>query len=155
VPAVAGASIFIAQADGIADPRLRGLFDYWTTRRAPPALPARADFDVLDLKPWLGNLMLVDVIEGGREFRYRLYGSTLAHYYGKDMTGRTTDEVRAEAREWVREEYRAVVAERRPMIVRRDREVRHRIASVSKLVLPLAGDGITVDMLLVGAYPSD
>jgi hypothetical protein len=108
---------------------------------------------VLDLGPWLGNLMLLDVVGDGREFRYRVYGSILAQYYGHDLTGKTTEDVRPEGRELVRQEYRAVLADRLPLLVLRDREVKHRMMPVAKLVLPLSSGGAALDMLLVGAYP--
>ena len=141
------------RADDIPDPRLRGLFEYWESRRYGRDMPLRPDIDVLDLGPWLGNLMLIDVLDDGREFRYRVYGSILAQYYGRDLTGKTTEEVRPEARDLVRQEYRAVLADRLPSLVQRDRQVKHRTMRVAKLVLPLSSDGAALDMLLVGSYP--
>ena len=41
------------------------------------------------MRRWLGNVLLVDVIEGGAEFVYRLYGSNVAERFGRDMTGCT------------------------------------------------------------------
>jgi hypothetical protein len=137
----------------IPDPRLRGLFEYWESRRGGRDMPLRRDVDVLDLGPWLGNLMLIDVEDDGCEFRYRVYGSILARYYGRDLTGKTTEEVRPEARELVRQEYRAVVGDRVPLLVLRDRQIQHRTMRVAKLVLPLSSDGAALDMLLVGGYP--
>jgi hypothetical protein len=116
-------------------------------------MPLRRDLDVLELRPWLGNLMLIDVLEDGRDFRYRLYGSILAQYYGRDLTGKTTEHVRPEARDLVRQEYRTVLASREPAVVLRDRQVNLRTMRVAKLVLPLSTDGAALDMLLVGAYP--
>jgi hypothetical protein len=116
-------------------------------------MPLRRDIDVLELAPWLGNLMLIEVLEGGAEFRYRVYGSTLAQYYGRDLTGKTTEGVPEEARKAVRREYRAVLADGRPVVILRDREVRHRTMRVAKLVLPLSSDGAALDLLLVGSFP--
>jgi hypothetical protein len=140
-------------ATDIADARLRSLFELWDERRDGMPMPNRASIDVLELKAWLGNLLLIDVVEGGRDFRYRVYGSTLAQYYGRDLTGKTLAEARAETRELVRQEYRTVTTEGRPLLVLRNRQVRHRQARVAKLILPLTCDGLSVGMLLVGAYP--
>jgi hypothetical protein len=153
VLAATAVTIPVAGAADIPDPRLRGLFEHWDARRGERAMPARRDIDVIELAPWLGHLMLIDVLDAGREFRYRVYGSTLAEYYGHDFTGRTTEAVRPEARELVRREYRDVIAGRRPLLVLRDRKIRYRTMRVAKLALPLSTDGIALDMLLVGSYP--
>lgn len=60
----------------IHHPLLQRLLQLWDVKRGQRPMPVRADFDVLELKDWLGNLVLVDVLEGATEFRYRLYGST-------------------------------------------------------------------------------
>jgi hypothetical protein len=137
----------------ISHPLLRQLLAFWSAKRGERLAPARADFDVAELKDWLGNLMLIEVIEGGAEFRYRVYGSVLAAYYGHDFTGKTTAVVRPEARELVRAEYGEVCRTRRPLVITRERDVRHAHRTVVKLILPLSGDGTVVDMLLVGSYP--
>jgi hypothetical protein len=144
----------LAEGD-IPDARLRALYEYWVGKCAGRPMPRRADIDVIELGPWLGNLMLIEVIDGGAEFRYRVYGSTLAQYYGHDFTGKTTEAVREVAREAVRNEYRMLLAERRALVVLRDREVRHRTMRVAKLALPLSTTGERIDMLLVGCYPLD
>jgi hypothetical protein len=134
-------------------PLLRSLRDLWETKRGARPMPARADFDVLELKDWLGNLMLIEVLEEGRGFRYRLYGSTLASYYGYDLTGKTTDAVAAELRETVHAEYHLAYSERRPIVVEHERAVHHAKKMVTKMILPLSADGIAVNMLLVAVYP--
>jgi hypothetical protein len=139
--------------DQIKTARLVELLAWWNARRGTRSMPSRTDFEVGDLKPWLGNIHLLDVEEGGAEFRYRVYGSHLAQYFGKDFTGMTTAVVREASREIVRSEYGAVVRERRPMLVQRDRSIAGRDTPVERLILPLSSDGVGVDKLLVGAYP--
>jgi hypothetical protein len=58
-----------------------------------------------------------------------------------------------ETRDLVRREYAQVCAARRPMMVERRRSVKHSTRLVTKLILPLATDGATVDMILVASYP--
>jgi hypothetical protein len=133
--------------------QLVALLAFWEARRGSRSMPSRTDFDVIDLKPWLGNLHLLDVEGGGREFRYRVYGSVLAEYFGHDFTGKTTAAVRPEAREIVRGEYRAVCREQRPIFVHRQRDVSGGEVRVERLVLPLSSDGASVDKLMVCSYP--
>ena len=144
-----------AFAAGIGHAKLEGLYRHWLEKRGARLMPARADFDALDLKDWLGNLMLIEVLSGATEFRYRLYGSVLASYYGEDYTGKTTRVVEPDVASRVTREYAEVSRERRPLLVRRKRAVRHSMLTIAKLILPLSADGSTVDMLLVGSYPED
>jgi hypothetical protein len=138
---------------GISHPLLQRLLDLWHAKRGDRPMPARADFDVFELKDWLGNLMLVEVLDGAREFRYRLYGSVLASYYGRDLTGKLTGALPPQTRATVRREYAGVWASRRPSVVERQRSVRHSARMVAKLILPLSADGVVVDMILVASYP--
>jgi hypothetical protein len=137
----------------ISHPLLRRLLAMWEAKCGDRMMPGRADFDVFELKDWLGNLMLIEVLDGAVEFRYRLYGSVLASYYGRDLTGKLTAAILPETRDIVRREYAQVCAARRPMMVERTRSVKHSMRLVAKLILPLAADGVTVDMILVASYP--
>ncbi len=137
----------------IKHPLLRRLLDLWNVKRDGRVMPARADFDVFELKDWLGNLMLIEVLDGASEFRYRLYGSVLAAYYSRDLTGKLSDTLPPETRDIVRREYGEVCAARRPMLVERRRSVKQSTRMVAKLILPLASDGLAVDMILAASYP--
>src|SRR4051812_6971796 len=44
----------------IRHPLLRRLLAMWKTKCGDRMMPTRADFDVLELKDWLGNLMLIE-----------------------------------------------------------------------------------------------
>jgi hypothetical protein len=134
-------------------PLLRRLLALWNAKRGGRAMPVRADFDVLELKDWLGNLMIIEVLPGAVEFRYRLYGSVLASYYDRDLTGKLTEVLPPESRDTVRREYAAVCAARQPMTVERKRSVKHSERMVAKLILPLAGPDGAVHMMMVASYP--
>src|SRR4030095_4031454 len=59
-----------------ARPETLDLIAYWDGRRISPALPARREFDVVDLRPWLGRATLYEVRADG-DFFCRLRGSTM------------------------------------------------------------------------------
>src|SRR5262249_55185257 len=61
------------QAGQAMPPALDALYRLWDARRAGSAMPSRRDFAFEDLIPWLGHLMLVDAIDGGRDFVYRVF----------------------------------------------------------------------------------
>src|SRR3546814_3977231 len=67
-------------------PALQQLYAYWDDKRAGRPYPTREDIDPLELKFILGCLLLLDVErKPGLRFRYRLFGSEIAHQQGLDM----------------------------------------------------------------------
>lgn len=51
--------------------------------------------DPVLLRPALGFINLLEPVEGGRNFRFRLYGSRIAEVTDDDLTGRLLTELRA------------------------------------------------------------
>jgi hypothetical protein len=129
------------------------LLAFWNDRRDGRDMPACAAIDAVALWDWLGNLMLIEGAPGG-EFKYRVYGTGLAEYYGRDLTGKTTAWLRPGVRELVCQEYDAVCKTARPLLVTHRRRVRDQPILVEKLILPFAGEAQSVARLLAGAYPS-
>jgi hypothetical protein len=123
------------------DIRLRQLRDLWDASRRNRPVVRSADFAVLDHPEWLGHLSLIEVLGRGLDFRYRVYGSALAAYYGRDLTGQTTRALSPAVGNLVRREYAQAYAERRPLLVRRRRRVRGVSIMIAKLILPLSTDG--------------
>ncbi len=72
--------------------RQLGLFDLWQARKGARRFPARRDFDVLELKAWLGDLHLLEVERGGADFRYRVFSTNFAIRLGYDLTGKLISE---------------------------------------------------------------
>ncbi|HEX6960187.1 MAG TPA: PAS domain-containing protein [Ferrovibrio sp.] len=80
----------------------KGLLAYWNEHCPAGGLPDRSVFDPLSLRPYLGNLLIVDVEatagaaasgQSERRFRYRLIGTDVAAMSGRDMTGRYFEDV--------------------------------------------------------------
>jgi hypothetical protein len=134
------------------DERLLGLFRLWQSKRNGRTLPARGDFDHRDLLPWFGNLILVDVIDGGADYRYRLFGITLAQEAGFDMTGKLLSKypIRSNLPHFL-EVFGNVIRTRAPALSEHDPGVSH-IRRRRRLTLPLGKDGETVDMIMTGNY---
>lgn len=51
-------------------------------------LPRRQRLDPLDIPALLPNIMLLDVLDQGRDFRYRLAGTAIEHNFGASIKGR-------------------------------------------------------------------
>ncbi|HUB94724.1 MAG TPA: PAS domain-containing protein [Stellaceae bacterium] len=137
----------------IRTPVLRRLHRDWESRRAGRDFPARRDFDVLDLHYAIGRLALVDVEQSpSLRFRFRLHGTAISQRVGYDMTGKDLEDVPfPDVRAAIREHFTDVVGERKPAVRMRERQATgDGFISAEVLVLPLAQDGTTIDMLLIG-----
>lgn len=70
---------------------------YWDSKRRRPdgtirTMPARADLDPAEMRPWLANLQLIDVFHDPRRMVYRLAGETDVAFRGYNPTGRDVAE---------------------------------------------------------------
>jgi hypothetical protein len=126
------------------------LFAYWASLRRASALPGRRDIDPAGFKRHLPTVSLVDVRRDPLDFRMRLAGTGLYGLFGREITGLTLGEVypETEAREW-RERLIRVVENRKPLAGIHSLAWRGtaRLSTVW-LRLPLASDGLNVDMIL-------
>jgi hypothetical protein len=147
----------VAESD--LDPRLKNLLRYWNDKRGDRALPSRADIDPLELKQVLGNILLIDVVpsdahEHGRRFRYRLFGTEFVFYHGTDLTGRWLDEIpNTDFRDSLIAMYHAVVEDGGRRMFSYDYMLDSRRHRFQALILPLSGDGRTVDIILSCGLP--
>jgi hypothetical protein len=137
----------------IRAPKLRRLYQDWERRRNGRPFPARAAFDPSDLVYILGDLSLIDVIRDGSrlDFCFRLYGSSLTDHFGRELTGKSVDDIRSpEQAKLARAHFEEVVAAAVPVAYLRNRyffdcDDNH---DCEVLVLPLSSDGMTIDMLM-------
>ncbi|HTQ13057.1 MAG TPA: PAS domain-containing protein [Rhizomicrobium sp.] len=98
-------------------PKLDALRDIWREKAAGNPLPSRADFDARTLKPFLGNLAIVERLEAQEGVRYRLryFGTEFVHFFG-EQSNRFVDEFlpRANVERWAAG-YEAVFAAGAPL----------------------------------------
>ena len=132
----------------------RALFEYWASKRTEGRLPARADIDPIDLRRLLPRLALIDVLRDGGtlDFRYRLTGTEIVERAGRDPTGRTFGELYAgDYRETAIATYRKVVETAKPLLSERTYPLvpEREFLRYDRLLLPLAADGRTVDMVML------
>lgn len=104
----------------IPDDRLQRLARYWFSKTTSGEVPLRADIDPLDFPALLPNIMLLDRIPGRNadddRYRFRLAGTHVALYTGRELTGCYLDEVLpASYLDYVRLLNRTVLAERLPV----------------------------------------
>ena len=139
---------FIVDPDlAFVEPLPIRLLQTWQAKCAGRVLPARGDFDPAALRPHLGWLCIVDLPPGIDELRYRLIGSRIADFVGRDMTGRLVSEVLPAPALAI---YHHLMIQPRPLRTHGRVEWRDKgHIPHETLILPLAGDGRTVDGFLV------
>src|SRR3546814_1338569 len=74
--------------------KIKALYDYWQSIRPNDlALPGRRHFDPLDIPELLPNIWMLDVKRDPLRFRFRLIGTEIVRFTGRDSTGQWLDEV--------------------------------------------------------------
>lgn len=117
-------------------------------------VPLRAAFSLEELAPWMGSLNLVEIIGGGEDFRYLIYGTVHGQQFG-DMTGRLVSDMSEPRRSLATHFYRALLAEPCVTLGRQSQWTESRFYYVYRLGLPLSSDGTVVDRALVHVHVSD
>ncbi len=129
------------------------LVAYWEKKRGTRFAPQRSEIDPTEIPRHLSHIHMMDVLEGGADFRYRLIGTAIVAGLGRDNTGKRLSELYGDRPEVLRrflDRFALVVREKRPIFSRGyiwwlpDRSYR-RFAGGS---LPLSDDGVTVNMIL-------
>ena len=144
----------------LPDAKLRVLYAYWRELcQRHDGRPAREHVDVLAILPAAGNVLLLDALRDGFDARYRVYGSGIANYAGRDWTGATVSEMNAVTRTSLslmyRACYRAVYRGHFALFTQHDSPSWLAARSWRRLILPLfEGDG-TCSGFLVGNIPVD
>ena len=144
----------LATESGLAESRsLVHLLRLWRSKCRQDLIPARADFSHTELRPWFGYLILLDVIDGGADFHYRLFGSSIASYLGIEMTGkRLTRHPNRAAVDFYLESHRMAVRTRVPVMGEGWPEM-GKVKLRRRLIMPLAADGTTVDIVMTASVP--
>jgi hypothetical protein len=134
------------------DPGLTRLYRYWCAiHPASGVLPGRQHFDPVDIPDLLPGIALLNVQRAPFRLRYRLVGTAVVHALGREVTGLWLDEAHRGKFEGGASAERCRLAVDRAMpdwhkggsLLSPRRE----IAAVETLLLPLARDGRSVDML--------
>jgi hypothetical protein len=101
------------------DPILGTALAYWIEKRGNRLMPSRRDIDPTEIpRKILPNLQIIDVVDGGARFRYRLIGTATVEAYGEDFTGRHPDEMFPnDLRDFIHDIYRQVCIWKAPLFL--------------------------------------
>ncbi|MFY7962246.1 MAG: PAS domain-containing protein [Elsteraceae bacterium] len=141
----------------LASGELRSLFAYWRKLRGDKPMPRQDQIDPLDMRDALGFLFLMDVVDGGADFRYRVYGSKVVDRYSVDMTGKLLSNLKVDSVfvDFFMAGYRAVVARKIPLLTQHNHSPFVAATDTVRLILPLANDKGEVGRILVGNIPGE
>jgi len=142
-------------AEIAADPVLSAVLSTWEAKRRDRFAPHPSELDAFALPPSvLPRIVLVDVIDAGARFRFRLIGTAVALSSGADFTGQHVDEALTGAvRDSVLSHYRTVVERKRPALAVAEYHLPvGQTVKNSRLAVPLTLTGQTVDRLLLVSH---
>jgi hypothetical protein len=141
--------------DALTIPELAFLRRFWDEVSDPSSsFPDPRAIDPFVLKPALGNIMLLDVLEDGWDYQYRLYGSKIAEFAKRDYTGQRTSQLLAGP--WITmfyiAMYRAVLRRPVPLYTENAPPADVPTTRWHRLIFPF-GVGDRITRLLVGNVP--
>jgi hypothetical protein len=82
-----GAEYRFSTVDETTDDVMRYVYAVWNELRGERDMPERGELSPRALGPALRYIQLFEVVEGGADFRCRVYGSAVAEQTGLQMTG--------------------------------------------------------------------
>ena len=135
-------------------PKLSRLLDLWIRKRGNRSMPARRDIDTIELREWLGNLILVDVPkDNGGVYRYRVYGTKLVDLFGYELTGKSVSHFASMRQPLIAGDYDRVRRDKVPVYFDRQGVAHGQSVRIQTLALPLS-TGAEVEMILAAVYTS-
>lgn len=87
-----GAEYRFSPVEQSTDEAMRWLFACWNEMRGERDMPQRDELNPRALGPFLRNVQLFEVVDGGKDFRCRVYGTGLYEVTGLHMTGQQISE---------------------------------------------------------------
>lgn len=131
------------------DEKLAQAYAYWQSKRRNGLLPPRRDIDIVDLRPLIGFMHLVDVVDAAAgHFKFRLHGTRVR--IGQSFSGSLVEKFASKTmRDATIEDYQSVCFTGVPCYQHIVALVDFIQYSYSRLILPMASDGRTVDSLII------
>jgi PAS domain len=139
----------------VVQPPLRFVLAHWQSLAGDRPMPLARQIDALALRPALGYLSLLDVVEGGADFRYRLFGTIASAVTGFDMTRRLLSQHQASAYmvQYFFAVYRAMLQRQEPVYTQHRPPAAVKTNAWHRVALPLADEAGAVIRFLVANVP--
>lgn len=152
-----GADYRFTRVEETTDAELRRLLACWNEIRGPRAMPTRSALNPFILRSSLRFVQLFEIIDGGRDFLFKVMGSGIVEQTGLHMTGKCISELESVAvRTRVSAALRRVVETRGPVRMTADHSALGHLAhkQAEAIWLPL-GDEARVTHILSGVIFSN
>jgi hypothetical protein len=145
------------RAEELDKPQLAFLRGFWDSHRNADGFIPRKEADPFLLRPALGFIMILEAIEDGWDYVYRLYGSGIAQYAVRDYTGLRTSELIVPGHTYIQSfyiaGYRAAAARGEPLYTENTPPPTIAVERWHRLVLPMADAAGRPTLFLVGNVP--
>lgn len=118
-------------------------------------LPSRAHLDPVQMAEWLAHTELLDVIDQGKTFRYRVAGGAVEQIFHCSMHGRLLDDIfSGDVLSFKQFMFRRCL-NNRTMILSNDSLERgsKSLLKYERVLIPLSSDSFSVDTLFGCIYP--
>lgn len=141
--------------DKITSPNIKLAYWYVMGRHRPGDLPRRSDLDPIEMKDWLANIELLDVINQGETFRYRIAGGAIEAIFNSRMQGKLLEDVfQGAVLDFKMLMFRRCI-EHGTIILSNDNLERkgRSLIKYERLLIPLSQDGKKFDMIFGCIYP--
>ncbi|MFY7959425.1 MAG: PAS domain-containing protein [Elsteraceae bacterium] len=133
------------------DPRILAFLEYWRSARGDKPMPTRADVDPLEMpKGLLRHTLLVDVVDQGERFKFRLVGSEIEDASKLRLTGAFVgDSIELPVyREYLLDMLRLVLKTCRPVVSASNfAHLNMEYILTQRVMCPLSHDGEIVNMI--------
>ena len=142
----------------IADPLVQQAVAVWNAQRGAARFPNRDAMTPRAMAPFLRNIVLVRVVDGGKEYEFRVVGDAIVQVQGATLQGLTLAEIDAKLPGYgraLRPIYDELRADGAPRAYRGkiEQTPMKRPFAHESVLLPLGADGTSVDhILVVGVY---
>ncbi|HWD26364.1 MAG TPA: PAS domain-containing protein [Rhizomicrobium sp.] len=150
--------VAVVAYDAVENAITRTAAAYWIALKRNRALPARAQLEPRDMRAILSNVVLLRVIDDGRDYQYRIAGEAFVWAYSAQFRGLFLSDVEAanpEHGERMRALYKHVRQTAAPIGLQgwigrnlpQARFVYH-----ETVLLPFGDDGARVDHILIASF---
>jgi hypothetical protein len=132
---------------------------YWEQKRTGRIAPRRVDIDLSEMTSHIPHIFILDVIDAGADFRFRLIGPRIVEGMGRDSTGHKFSEVYRDQPQALKELsglFRLSVNEKCPVFARGSVFwlPRTDIGRFASGHMPLSDDGANVNAILAEWFVS-
>lgn len=143
--------------DQISSQILKRAYLYIISRQWGGRLPSRSRIDPLDMAKWLDHTELLDVINHGETFRYRIAGGEIERVFQSHMHGRRLEQVfTGEVLSFKLLMFRRCVENRVAILSNNTLEREGRsVLKYERILIPMSEDGINVDIIFGCIYPME